>query len=311
MPVFELDQQTLVPIRRQAIDSGVYEVEIEQLLWDNLEEITGENLFRVSRQPQLPLGGRPDIVALDATGRVVVIEVKRDVDRHQLAQALEYAGWARNTSLDELAGMFHGGSAGFWAEWQEFTATPTPVLVQRDPRLYLIARTIHQRTNQALEFLLQNGLPVQVLKIAFYLDEGDRRFLDVEWDSEPESSGPVPGSATPALVLDDPEAVAEARDFREVTLSEVAAVVPTPATLVWLRPRKNIRYEATLLDNGVIRLPSGVEHRSPSGAAMAVADVVSYDGWYAWRVGDHGPTLNELRVEVAAGALPSAQPTAT
>jgi len=197
------------------------------------------------------------------------------------------------------------------AEWQEFTATPTPVLVQRDPRLYLIARTIHQRTNQALEFLLQNGLPVQVLKIAFYLDEGGRRFLDVEWDSEPESSGPVPGSATTVLVLDDPEAVAEPRDFREVTLSEVAAVVPTPATLVWLRPRKNIRYEATLLDNGVIRLPSGVEHRSPSGAAMAVADVVSYDGWYAWRVGDHGPTLNELRMEVAAGASPSAQPTAT
>jgi len=194
VPIFELDQQTLVPIRRQAIDSGVYEVEIEQLLWDNLEEITGENLFRVSRQPQLPLGGRPDIVALDAAGRVVVIEVKRDVDRHQLAQALEYAGWARNTSLDELAGMFHGGSAGFWAEWQEFTATPTPVLVQRDPRLYLIARTIHQRTNQALEIVLQNGLPVQVLKIAFYLDERQvRRPQPSPPPPDRKSRSPYPG----------------------------------------------------------------------------------------------------------------------
>lgn len=301
MPIFELDQQTLVPIRRQAIDGGVYEVEIEQLLWDNLEEITGENLFRVSRQPHLPLGGRPDIVALDASGRVVVIEVKRDVDRHQLAQALEYAGWARGTSLDELAGMFHGGPAGFWAEWQEFTATPAPVLVQKDPRLYLIARTIHQRTNEALEFLLQNGLPVQVLKIAFYLDDGGRRFLDVEWDSEPESSALVTNPAAPDPASHGSSAVAELRDFREVTMSEVAAVLPTPATLVWLRPRKGVRYEATLLDNGAIRLPSGVDHRSPSGAAMAVADVVSYDGWYAWRVGDHGPTLNDLRKQVAAG----------
>jgi hypothetical protein len=65
VPIFELDASVLVPIRRQAIDSGVYEAEIEQLLWDNLEEITGENLFRVARQAQLPHGGRRDIVTLD------------------------------------------------------------------------------------------------------------------------------------------------------------------------------------------------------------------------------------------------------
>ena len=41
-------------------------------------------------------------MALDKTGRVVVFEVKRDVDRRQLAQCLEYAGWARTTNLDEL-----------------------------------------------------------------------------------------------------------------------------------------------------------------------------------------------------------------
>src|SRR5689334_6824142 len=107
MPFFQLEDSSLVPFRRQAISSGIYEHEIEELLWDNLEELTGENLFRVARQPVLPLG-RPDVVALDAQGRVVVIEVKRDVDRNQLAQALEYAGWARNVGLDELAQRYHG-----------------------------------------------------------------------------------------------------------------------------------------------------------------------------------------------------------
>ena len=70
----------------------------------------GVQLFPVARQPVLGDGLRPDIVAIDGEGHVQVIEVKRDVDRGQLAQCLEYAGWARNTSLDELAGMFHGGS---------------------------------------------------------------------------------------------------------------------------------------------------------------------------------------------------------
>ncbi len=100
-----MEQGSLLPFKRQAIAAGVYEAEIELLLWDNLEELTGDNLFRVARQATLPSGGRPDVLALDATGRVVVIEVKRDVDRHQLAQALEYAGWARTTNLDTLASI--------------------------------------------------------------------------------------------------------------------------------------------------------------------------------------------------------------
>jgi hypothetical protein len=311
MPILELEAGNLVPIRRQAIDSGVYEAEIEELLWGNLEEITGDNLFRVARQAVLPSGGRPDIVALDPSGRVVVIEVKRDVDRNQLAQALEYAGWARNTSLDELARLFHGGEADFWAEWQDFTGTPTPVVVQKDPRLYLVARTFHPRTFEAMEFLLQHHLPVQVLKIAFYVDDSGRRFLDVEWTEEPEAA-PIQvaaadggDSAAVVEVLDT-----EPRDFREVTMPEVAAAVSAPVTLVWTRPRKGERHEATLLANGSIRLASGEEHRSPSGAAMAVADVVSYDGWYAWRVGDGGRTLNDVRREIAAAEAAATNTTA-
>jgi len=46
MPFFQLDDSSLVPFQRQAISSGVYEEEIEELMWDNLEELTGENLFR-------------------------------------------------------------------------------------------------------------------------------------------------------------------------------------------------------------------------------------------------------------------------
>lgn len=163
-----MDQGSLLPFTRQAISAGVYESEIEGLLWDNLEELTGDNLFRVARQPVLSSGGRPDILALDSAGRVVVIEVKRDVDRHQLAQ--------------------------------------------------------------------------------------------------------------------------------------VAAAVNVPCELRWERPRKGTSHTATLLEPGRILLPDGSEHRSPSGAAMAAADVASYDGWYAWRLPD-GRTLNDARHEVATRSL--------
>src|SRR5205807_10190207 len=128
----------------------LYEREIEQLLWDNLEVFTGEPLFPLARQPKIEGGGIPDIVALDDSGRVMVIEVKRDIERSQLAQCLEYAGWARLTNLDELAGLYEGGPEhrgieSFFRDWLEFTDTSTPVTINPKPRLYLVARDFEGR----------------------------------------------------------------------------------------------------------------------------------------------------------------------
>jgi hypothetical protein len=128
--------------------------------------------------------------------------------------------------------MYHGGAAGFWEDWTEFTGTPHPVLVQRDPRLVLVARTFDGRTAEALDFLLQHSLPVQVLKVAFCVDDGGRRFLDVEWESEPES---VPHAVVTKLTPAGPGQVGDALDFREITLAEVTAAVPTPCALTWAR----------------------------------------------------------------------------
>ena len=223
------------------------------------------------------------------------------MDRNQLAQSLEYAGWARSTSLDELAGIYYGGAAGFWDDWKEFTGSDTPVLVSGNPRLVLVARSFDGRTFQALEFLLQHRLPVQVLKVAFYIDDTDRRFLNVEWESEPEAAPRAVAIVTPpggAGVGDEAPEVEKA-DFRQVSLADVLPLIDTPAALVWRRPRKGQRFEATLLESGRIRLADGREFRTPSAAAMAAADVVSYDGWYAWRLGEDGPSLNDFRHRVA------------
>ena len=166
----------------------LFEKEIEDLLWANLEEFTGEVLFPVKQQAKLPSGGTPDIVALDKSGRVVVFEVKRDVDRRQLAQCLEYAGWARTANLGELAGLYHGGQQGFWSDWQDFTDSATPVVVNPNPRLVLVARDFQQRTESAFEFLVENRVPVTLVRVTIYVDESGRRFVDVEGDHEIEIS---------------------------------------------------------------------------------------------------------------------------
>jgi hypothetical protein len=295
MPLYEIDNAgELVPFRRLRGGDDLYEREIENLVWANPEEIVGETLFLVQRQPSLQLGGRPDIVALDRDARVVVIEVKREFDRGQLAQCLEFAGWARRANLDELAGMYRNGADQFFSDWQEFTESDVPAIVNPSPRLMLLAGSFHGRTEAAIEFLIENRLPVKVVPIAIYEDQQGRRFVDVEAEHEPDFAAVVED------VVDHTKI--NGRRVRVTDLLD-AGLLQDGDALYWERRNLGDRYEAIVTGGGTIALGDGRAFSSPSRAAMEAANVPAYDGWYAWHVQRlDGKTLDELRRELAVSA---------
>ena len=294
MPLYEITDDELVPLRRLDGGADLYEKEIEDLLWTSMEEMTGETLFPIARQAKLSFGGIPDVVAMDRTGRVVVFEVKRDVDRRQLAQCLEYAGWARNTNLDELAGLYHRGADQFWPDWQEFTETDIPTLVSPKPRLVLVAREFQTQTASAFDFLLDSGVPVRLVRVSMYEDQSGRRFVDVEGDHEPDWATSPTESGTKV----SPGAEAYGKRIKIEDLVE-HGLLQVGDELRWERPQKNETYNATVMEAG-IRLQDGREFWSPSGAACAAADIPAYDGWHAWTVMRTGQTLHEVRMALVA-----------
>ena len=291
MPLFQVGDNELVPFRRVQAGPELYEKEIEDLLWSNLDAFVGTELFPVARQPSLGEGLRPDIVALDRDGRVQLIEVKRDVDRAQLAQCLEYAGWARETSLDALAGIFHDGPGAFFAAWTEFTATESPRLVQRPPQLVLVARDFDPRTDAALTFLTESDLPLTVLRVTVYVDQDGRRFIDVGTDHEPEFPAKDPsGSGKPRkrYVIDGRPVVVE--DLLE------AGLISAGTLLKWERPKYGEVHRAEILADGQIQLEDGRCFSSLSMAAKEVAKVPAAPGWNVWVLPD-GRELFALREE--------------
>jgi Restriction Enzyme Adenine Methylase Associated/Archaeal holliday junction resolvase (hjc) len=302
VPLYEIDEShELIPFRQLRGGADLYEREIEDLLWPNLEEFVGEPLFAVARQPSIGGGGRPDVVALDRSGRVVVIEVKRDVDRRQLAQCLEYAGWARRASLDQLAGIYHAGAASFFDDWRLFTESDAPQVVNPRPRLILVAREFHGRTKSALEFLTENGLPVELLPIAVYEDQRGRRFVDVEAEREPEL--PVVAASAGGGEAARHEITIEGRRVRISDLLE-ADLLEAGDELVWHRRAE--QHHATVSENGALHLQDGREFAAPSRAAReAAGGRGQYDGWKVWTVPRlEGVTLEHLRsrlVELRSG----------
>jgi hypothetical protein len=297
VPLYEIVAiDELKPFRRLAGGSDLYEREIEDLFWANPDEFLGEPLLLVARQPTLKAGGRPDVVALSRDARVVLIEIKRDVERGQLAQCLEYAGWARTTSLDELAGLYHAGSEAFFADWQEFTGDSVPAVINPHPRLVLIARTFHGRTHSALEFLVESGVPVEILEVSIYEDASSRRFLHVESEYEPELA-----AAADPVAESDPATTIEGRRITIADLLEAELVAPGDR-LVWERPRLGAVYRATITDNGGIELEDGRSFATPSSAAKHAAHIPACDGWYAWRLWrpEGEVLLHELRKSLVA-----------
>jgi hypothetical protein len=299
MPIYEDRNGELVPFMRLHPGPELYESEIELLVWNDLEAFTGEPLFPVARQAKIAGGGIPDILALDAVGRVVVIEVKRDIDRNQLAQCLEYAGWARLTNLDEIASLYNAGASeqqgveAFFSDWQNFTETPTPRTIQAQPRLYLVARGFQGRTRSALEFLQENQLPVTIVPVTLYRDDAGKRIVDIESEHEPIATGGAVHASSNSLVLNN----------KVVTVADLleAGLLNANEQVEFIRPQIGTHNRARILADGQFELEDGRIFRSPSRAAMEAAHLASYDGWWAWRVIRLGGTkLHELREQFKA-----------
>ena len=159
----------------------------------------------------------------------------------------------------------------------------------------LVARDFHGRTGSAFDFLIDNGLPVKVIRVSVCEDQERPRFVDVEGEHEP--SFTVDGSPEAAEASVDHTKV----DGRRIRIADLldSGLLQPQQTLVRDRPRLNQRYHAKVLENGSIQLQDGRTCSSPARAAMEAAGIPSYDGWYAWRLEDaNGATLQDLRTQL-------------
>lgn len=297
MALFEIADDGLVPFR-QLRGHEYFENEIERLFWENLDDLAGERLLRVRRQPSLPSGGVPDMLAIDSTGALVVFEVKRGIDRRQIAQILEYAGWAREASLEDVAGLYHRGREQFWRDWQEFTDSSTPKPLNRTPRLVLIAKDLDERTRSSFEYLQEFRVPLILIAVGLYEDSQGRRFLDLEGVEDPIVVSPaIPGAD---VVFEDiPLPAQQRRSIPRVAIADLvgAGLLDVGDRLTWNQPRKGLTHEAVVTPDGRLELPDGSHYPSVSAAAVAASEASAIDGWNAWRVESQGRILiDELRM---------------
>ena len=73
---------------------------------ESAPQLLGDEVLIVGRQVSTP-SGPLDLLALDAEGRLVVIENKRDrTPREVLAQAIDYAAYVNTLTFDDVAAIY-------------------------------------------------------------------------------------------------------------------------------------------------------------------------------------------------------------
>lgn len=171
------------------------ESQLEQVLADDIA-IIDPNLLLIGRQVPTSFGKFVDLLALDADGNVVVVELKRDrTPREVVAQLLDYGSWARSLQDDDLAEIFeaflakyhsqHAGTSLDSAFCERFNVQEMPDSLNESHKLVVVAGDLDDSTERIITYLADEyGVAINAVFFRFFRDE-DREYLSRAWLIDP------------------------------------------------------------------------------------------------------------------------------
>lgn len=136
----------------------------------------GTTLLIIGRQVPTAHGGYIDLLALDETAAVHVIELKRDkTPREVTAQALDYGSWVATLSRAEIHAMHDLYSAGAALEeaFAERFNENLPEEVNAAQVFTIVAASVDPATERIVRFLNEDfGVPINVVFFRHFIDNG-------------------------------------------------------------------------------------------------------------------------------------------
>lgn len=158
--------------------------------------VVDPNLLIIGRQVTTAYGKVIDLLALDADGNVVVIELKRDkTPRDVIAQLLDYGSWVRNLEDEDIARIFaeyqqlhHPGAASLSLDdafRARFSVPDLPEVLNESHRLLLVASELDPASERIVTYLFEeHGVAINAVFFRFFRD-GDAEYLSRAWLLDP------------------------------------------------------------------------------------------------------------------------------
>jgi hypothetical protein len=183
MPIFEPDSGRPRLVQPMQPLAGTFLGEVRNLLSEHLPAVVGEPLFAVRARSAMPEHADvPELLALDVTGRPVVLEVSQVVDDAAIVDALRHAGAAARLTSADLARAYHPDPERFASDYAAFrdqVPFARPSDLRFGTRMILLCSEVAAESVDTLAAVRGPGWPVRVLQVGVVRGSDGRRLLDV------------------------------------------------------------------------------------------------------------------------------------
>ena len=151
--LWQIADDTLNPIDSSGLD---FESRLEEWLRKDIG-LVNDDLLVIGQQVPTAHTGSIDLLAVDADGNLVILELKRDkTPRDVVAQTLDYASWVKTLRYDDveqIAAKFLGGDDALEQAFMKKFGTDLPEVVNEKHRMYIVASALDPSTERILEYL--------------------------------------------------------------------------------------------------------------------------------------------------------------
>ena len=148
------------------------------------------NLLVIGRQVRTPFSGIIDLLCLDSAGDTVIVELKKGkTPREVTAQALDYAAWVKDLSLERIkeiaAGYSKLGSSLEDAFASRFDQQ-LPDTLNLNHRSLIVAEQMDTSTERIVRYLSDLNVPINIATVQHFKDSNGREMLAQVYLIEPE-----------------------------------------------------------------------------------------------------------------------------
>jgi len=158
--------------------------------------ILDPNLLVIGRQVPTSYGKFVDLLTMDADGKLVVIELKRDrTPRDVIAQVLDYGSWVRELVDEDIAQIFHDYKQKYSPGevqqslddvfCQRFSVSEMPELLNDGHELVVVASELDVSTERIVGYLADEyGVAINAVYFRYFKD-GDNEYMSRVWLIDP------------------------------------------------------------------------------------------------------------------------------
>ena len=119
--------------------------------------VLSNDVMVIGRQVETDFGGSIDLLCIDDSGDLVIVELKRDkTPREVTAQTLDYASWVATLSshrITAMADQYLGGEGSFAESFKQGFGIELPESLNENHRMLIVASEIDPSSERIIKYL--------------------------------------------------------------------------------------------------------------------------------------------------------------